>query len=92
MALGVGLCMATAGMALIAITNVINKIEHNRIMRYLKCKIEELRSHENYGKMPNHVEDCCAGEWTPMNTSARDPPAAQPAASILVYDIRPETQ
>jgi len=55
-ALGIGLCLATGGIALIAITNVINKIEHDRIMRYLQMKVEELRYHENFGKMPNHVE------------------------------------
>ena len=56
MALGIGLCLATGGIALIAITNVLNKIEHDRIMRYLQLKVEELRYHEDFGKMPNHVE------------------------------------
>lgn len=55
-ALGIGLCLATGGIALIAITNVINKIEHDRIVRYLEMKVEELRYHENFGKMPNHQE------------------------------------
>jgi len=55
-ALGIGLCLATGGIALIAITNVINKIEHDRIKRYLEMKVEELRYHENFGKMPNHQE------------------------------------
>ena len=55
-ALGIGLCLATGGIALIAITNVINKIEHDRILRYLEMKVEELRYHENFGKMPNHTE------------------------------------
>jgi len=55
-ALGIGLCLATGGIALIAITNVINKIEHDRILRYLEMKVEELRYHENFGKMPNHQE------------------------------------
>jgi len=55
-ALGIGLCLATGGIALIAITNVINKIEHDRIVRYLEMKVEELRYHENFGKMPNHTE------------------------------------
>merc|ERR1712168_1500487 len=49
-ALGIGLCLATGGIALIAITNVINKIEHDRILRYLEMKVEELRYHENFGK------------------------------------------
>ena len=55
-ALGIGLCMATGGIALIAITNVINKIEHDRILRYLEMKVEVLRYDENFGKMPNHTE------------------------------------
>jgi len=55
-ALGIGLCLATGGIALIAITNVINKIEHDRILRYLEMKVEELRYHENFGKMPNHQD------------------------------------
>ena len=34
-ALGVGLCLATGGIALIAITNVITRLEHEKIMNYL---------------------------------------------------------
>ena len=56
MALGLGLCLATGGIALIAITNVLNKLEHERIMNYLDMKVEELRYNENFGKMPNHQE------------------------------------
>lgn len=56
MALGLGLCMATGGIAMIAITNVLNKLEHDRVMKYLDRKVEELRYHENFGKMPNQQE------------------------------------
>jgi len=55
-ALGVGLCLATGGIALIAITNVITRLEHEKIMNYLDMKVEELRYHENFRKMPNHQE------------------------------------
>jgi len=55
-ALGVGLCLATGGIALIAITNVITRLEHEKIMTYLDMKVEELRYHENFRKMPNHQE------------------------------------
>lgn len=55
-ALGVGLCLATGGIAMIAITNVINRLEHEKIMNYLDMKVEELRYHENFRKMPNQHE------------------------------------
>ena len=34
-ALGVGLCLATGGIALIAIVNVITRLEQEKIMNYL---------------------------------------------------------
>jgi len=55
-ALGVGLCLATGGIALIAIVNVITRLEQEKIMNYLDMKVEELRYHENFRKMPNHQE------------------------------------
>ena len=41
------MCMVTAGIALIIITNTINKCEHDRIMHYLENKVSEMKFEEN---------------------------------------------
>nr|XP_040566368.1 uncharacterized protein LOC121116192 [Lepeophtheirus salmonis] len=55
--LGLGLCMFTTGIALIIITNVVTKKEHERIVTYLDRKVEELRTTRSEPDSTFLVED-----------------------------------
>ena len=43
-----GSVLTAIGMALIAITNILNKREHDQIMTYLEAKVEELSKKDQY--------------------------------------------